>query len=211
MRCIALTFLLLFAAAQPAGADETITVGADSLLFSQIGVLVRLTDPGVDGATLHMAESISRIRIYGIREYGSDDWEIPSTPVYLCPTLEMNAGLQWKFLDDDFGNARTAMAVRAETLTVPAGNFLSAWRVEVSRDDQPGVVNEIYWYVANVGLVKRVEYEFGLIVQKSELLSYDVQGFGFFPLVEGNEWIFEDATVEGGKRSVGSLKDLFRR
>jgi hypothetical protein len=212
MRRIALICLLpLFALTQPAAADETIVVGADSLLFSQIGVLVRLTDPGVDGATLHMAESISRIRIYGIREYGSDEWEIPGTPAYLCPTLEMLPGLQWRFLDDDFGNPRTAVAVGAEALSVPAGNFLSAWRVEVTLDDRPSVLDEVYWYVLGVGLVQRVEYAAGEVVRRSELLSYDVQGLGFFPLFEGNAWQFSDATVEGGERSVGSLKDLFRR
>jgi hypothetical protein len=206
-----LSVLLLFTIAQPAAASEIVEVGADSLLFSQIGVLVRFSDPGVDGATLHMAESISRIRIYGIRDYGSDDWEIPPTPVYLCPTLEMPKGLQWKFLDDDFGNSRTAVSVGAEALSVPAGNFLSAHKVEVTRDDQPSVLNEAYWYVAGVGLVKRVEYEAGVVVRKSELLGYDVQGVGFFPLVEGNSWQFSNATVGGEERSVGSLKDLFRR
>lgn len=212
MRPVALICLLiLFAIPQQADAGETVEVGADSLLFSEIGVLVRLTDPGVDGSTLHMTESISRIRIYGIREYGSDEWEIPGAPVYLCPTFEMLPGLQWKFLDDDFGNPRTAVAVGAEALSVPAGNFLSAWRVEVTRDDQPSVLNEVYWYVLGVGLVQRVEYAAGEVVRRSELLSYDVQGPGFFPLFKGNVWQFSDATVAGGERSVGSLKDLFRR
>lgn len=203
--------LLLFALAQPAGAFETIEVGADSVLFSEIGALVRVTDFGVGGATLHLVDSITRIQIYGVRNFGTDEWSIPPIPVYLCPTFEMLPGLAWKFPDDNFGNARTAEAVRQESLTVPAGDFPNAWRVEVTRDDQPSVVNEVYWYAANVGLVQRTVWEGDELVSKSELMSYSVNGVGYFPLVWGNTWEFTDGTVELGARSVGSLKDLFQR
>jgi hypothetical protein len=202
---------LFLCLAGPARADETFEVGADSLLFSQIGSLVRVTDPGAGGATYHCFEFGNLVRIYGIREFGSEDWEIPSTPVYLCPVAEMLPGLGWRFLDDDFGNLRTAEAVRQESVTVPAGNFPNAWRVEVRRDDQPGVLDEVFWYAAGVGIIQHVEWAGGQIVRRSQLTGSDVQGAGYFPLIEGNSWQYTDATVSGDRRSVSSLKDLYQR
>ena len=211
MRPVAVITLLLVLAGPGDGlADETFEVGADSLLFSEIGTLVRVVESDGNGATYHCVESINRVRIYGIREFGSQEWFIPPVPVYLCPQTEMLPGLGWKFLDDDLGNTRTAEAVRQEAVTVPAGNFTNAWRVEVRRDDQPGVLDEVFWYAANVGIVKRAEWSGGQVSVRSELASYDVRGFGYFPLIEGNGWQYTEATVPVGRRSVGSLKDLFQ-
>ena len=74
---IVLSGLLLGFFVTPAVAGESFTVGVDSLLFSETGSLVRVVDPGVDGATLHCFEFGNLVRIHGIREFGSDEWEIP--------------------------------------------------------------------------------------------------------------------------------------
>lgn len=212
MRLVTLISVFLFLAGPVDGrADESFEVGADSLLFSQIGTLVKVVGSGGAGATYHCVESITRVRIYGSREFGSQEWEIPPIPVHLCPQTEMLPGLGWKFLDDDLGNARTAEAVRQEAVTVPAGNFPNAWRVEVRLDDQPGVLDEVFWFSANVGIVKRVEWSGGQVSVRSELAASDVQGSGYFPLIEGNGWQYTGATVPAGRRSVGSLKDQFRQ
>lgn len=207
---VAIFLLVLLGLAGTASASEFFEVGADSLLFSEIGTLVRVTDPGSGGVTLHLIESITWIRIYGTREYGSEDWEVYPTPVYLCPTFEMTPGFAWRFLDDDFGNARTAEAVGQEVVTVPAGTFANAWRVEVTRDDQPSVLDEVFWFVVNLGIVKHTDWEGGQAVYKSELLSSDVSGLGFFPLELGNTWQYTEGSVEAVGRSVGGLKALFR-
>ena len=71
---ILVLLLALSASAGVACAGELFEVGADSLLFSQIGSLVRVTDPGIGGATYHAFEVGNWIRIYGVRDYGSEEW-----------------------------------------------------------------------------------------------------------------------------------------
>jgi hypothetical protein len=195
-------------------ADELFTVTKDTLLFSSPGSLVRVVDPGAEGLTWHAFEADLRgnfmVRLNGLREDGTDDWEIYSSPpVYLCPTVQMIPGLVWQFPVDDLGFSRSAKVVGQEAVSVPAGDFLNAWRVDVTRDDQPGIVVQTLWFAVNVGIVKQVEFENGVPVWRSELQSYDVSGLGFFPLLVGNSWQYADVSVAGRARSLGALKGSF--
>ena len=210
-RAVLLTAMLLLGSSAESGAGEYFEVTKDSLIGSQVGSLVRVIDPGVEGLTYHAYEAGNRLRLFAGRADGTDEWIVPTVPVYLCPTLEMFAGLGWKFPDDDAGNSRFALPVQAEVVTVLAGTFTSAWRVEVTRDDQPSVVQLTLWFVADVGIVKQVEWIGGVPVWKSELQSFDVEGRGFFPLVVGNWWQYADVTVPVEPRSLGGLKGQFLR
>ena len=210
----ATVLLVLFGLQSEAWADELFTVTKDTLLFSSPGSLVRVVDPGVEGLTWHAFEEDLRgnfmVRLNGLREDGTDDWEIyASPPVYLCPTVQMIPGLVWQFPVDDSGSSRSAKVVGQEAVSVPAGEFLNAWRVDVTRDDQPGVVVQTLWFAVNVGIVKQVVFENGIPIRRSELQSYDVRGLGFFPLLAGNSWQYADVSVTGRARSLGALKGSF--
>jgi hypothetical protein len=168
----------------------------------------------VEGLTWQAFEADLRgtfmVRLNGLRADGSDDWEIYSSPpVYLCPTVQMVPSLVWQFPEDELGFSRSAEVTGQEAVSVPAGDFVNAWRVDVTRDDQPGVVVQTLWFAVNVGIVKQVEFESELPVWISELQSYSVSGLGFFPLIVGNSWQYADVPVTSRARSLGALKGSF--
>lgn len=200
----------LVALACPARADRTFTVGADSLVFSQTGSLVRITESDVPATTFLAFETPTMIAISAERSDTDGVWEVLDPGQFYCPALSMAIGTRWRFLDDDQGNLRSAEVVAFESLTVPAGTF-NAWKVHVSLDDQPGTVTRTLWFANGVGMIREVSYSFGIVASRSVLQSYSRTGAGFFPLVEGNTWHYVNQTLDTRASSMSAFKGRFDR
>ena len=188
-----------------ARADRTISVAADSTVFGQPGSLVRIVVNAAESRTFAAVESESQILVYAVRPDVTGEWSLLDPGQYFCPEFAMSPGQRWRFLDDEDGATRTAEAVGLENVSVASGDFL-AWRVDVSRDDQPSAVVLRMWFAGNVGLVKEVVFDGGARVARTELESYTVSGSGYFPLVVGNTWTYADLPVAADASSVGRLK-----
>ncbi|RKZ12306.1 hypothetical protein DRQ53_03085 [bacterium] len=213
MRAVLILFIICAAGITDSRADQSFEVTADSLLVSEVGSLVRISEPGEVGQTLFAFEEppglpVSWIRLYAGRPDDTGEWEVFDAQQFLCPAFSMIAGQTWRFLDSDQGGWQTAEVIVSDMVTVPAGTF-PAWRVDVSEDDQPGTVKQRFWFAGNVGIVQQVEFEAGVVVWRSELSSYSVSGNGFFPLVVGNRWEYVEATVPVPGRSLGGFKAMF--
>jgi hypothetical protein len=208
LRLRASLLVLVLIAAVPAQAQRTVTVGADSLVFSQPGSLVRVVDAEAPARTYLAYESAANVRMDARRLDSDGQWE-PLDPVqYYCPTLAMTIGQAWPYLVDDAGQTRTAEVVAFENVSVPAGDFM-AWRVDVVVDDRPGVVTHSLWFAGNVGMVQEAGFLDGTVVRRLALLDYSVSGPGFFPLLPGNTWSYIDISVDNRRLSVSALKRSF--
>jgi hypothetical protein len=206
------TTLCVLAAFAPvaAHADQTFAVGADSVVFSRSGSLVRVTETGSPGVTYLAYETATTVRVYAERSDTDGQWEVLDDGQDYCPLKAMYVGLTWRFLDDDLGNTRTATVVDYESVSVPAGTFM-AYRADISVDDQPSVVTESLWFTVNVGMVRQLDFQDGAVVRRLVLQNYGVSVIdpGFFPLVQGNTWEYADESVETRPSSLSTLKGSF--
>lgn len=199
--------------ASPARADRSFEVTADSTLNSEVGTLVRLVTDGEVGQTAFafedpVSDPSSLIRIYAGRPDDTGMWGVLVGRQYLCPTFSMAPAQSWRFLDGDADEERRAEVIGLESVTVPAGTF-SAWRVDITGVDLPGVVQSSFWFSGNVGLVREVDWNGPVIERSWDLASYQVTGLGFFPLEIGNRWEYTQSVVSARSRSVGLVKGRF--
>ena len=75
--------------------------------------------------------------------------------------------------------------ISTETITVPAGSFFT-FKVE-GRDTINGNLKSIGYWADSVGLVRSINYKDNF---EANLASYSTQGNGCYPLIVGNEWLY---------------------
>lgn len=209
LRILPLILLATLTLAAPAAADEILTVAADSTMSGHAGWIIHSTE-SEGGMSLFFTEEAQKLRMYAVREYGSQTWEIPPTAQYLVPTVQMNIGDSWAGLGTDEGEATIARAAAQETITTAAGSF-DCIRVDVEVAANPGVVVESYWFAWEVGFVRDQGYLGGEVDWRDELQSYTILGgTGYMPAFVGNTWNLAEITVPSENPSWGELKSLFR-
>jgi len=84
--------------------------------------------------------------------WGSRDFNHPRTEL----VLPLRPGRSWSVLGGKLSSTQ-ATAVRQESVKVPAGEYLQAWRIEDSTtfaDGKTPPMRSVRWYAAGVGLVR---------------------------------------------------------
>jgi len=168
-----LTLLLILAAAAPVNADEVLTVAADSTLDGHAGYVVHSTPTGYPGSSFFLFEEAGKLRFYATRGYGSQDWDIVSSPQYIVPTSAMSIGDTWDYLDSDPGEALRARVTAQENVITPAGTF-SCFRVDIDSVTDPGVLHQTMWFAWDVGFVRTQGYQGSHLDWRDELQSFSV-------------------------------------
>ncbi len=157
---------------------------------------------------LGVFEEAGFIRIYAFRELGLP-WELFPPAAYLVPVSSMTVGQTWAWLpDDDTGSTTTATVEAIESVTVPAGTFSNAYRVDIRSDDlpSPSMPVETYWFVSGVGYIRSEAFNGeGSLDYYQELVSFTGSGSGFFPMNVGNVWVY-DEQLDGGTSAVGDTE-----
>ena len=209
MRPIAIVALLAAALflVQPATADTTWTVTADSTMDGNAGSLLWISEEGFPGVTYFTFEEDGKARAYAGRPDGGD-WLVFTNPQYLVPVDNISAGMTWRFPGDDDSDLRQAEAITLESVSTAAGDFL-AWRVDVTRPTDPAGKYSSYWFAPGVGLVRDLEYENFVPIWEVDLDSYSVTGSGYFPTVVGNTWTYVERSVPNAPASVGNVKSRY--
>lgn len=153
-------------------------------------------------------------RIYAFRPLGGA-WEIEPAPVYYMPDSAISVGQTWSFpKEGSGGGTTTAEVIRMESVSVPAGTWANAYRIEI-RDTTLGPTSqllEVTWVVQGVGVVKANGFlPTGEEEWLDELESYSVSGSGYFPMDIGNTWTFRiaDIGVPVSLMNLGGLKAMF--
>jgi len=190
--CLALTAL-------PTLADSLVlTVTADTTFAGNSGHIVNevFVEDGYPPEVVDFAAftEAGKLRIYGFRPWG-EEWQILPTTTYIVQQASLSIGDSWAgFPDDNFGST-TATVEAVESVTVPAGVFNNAYRVDTridahGPDSQP---RESHWWVAGVGFVLNIGYDDGGSVEyTTQLVSFIGSGSDFFPMNLGNVWIYEE-------------------
>lgn len=184
MRSFSIVFLVLIPVlgiSVCAQADENITVVADSTFSGNVGFVVHSVQSDDSSVSVFMGLDSGKVRIYGIREFGSQNWDELAEPQYFVGSSPMNIGDTWRFLDSDDGIETEAEVVALESITVVAGTF-SAYRVEIVETNAPNEPFETMWLVEGVGFVRNQGFLNGELDWTDDLRSYSiVGGSGFFP------------------------------
>jgi len=184
---------------QPALADSLVlTVSADTTFAGMDGVIIQevfveensppeIVDFGAFPET-------GKLRIYGFRPLGGA-WEIMPSAIYLVQLSNLTIGDSWVgFPSDDLGST-TATVEAIESVTVLAGTFDNAYRVDTRADalGPESLPLESHWYVWGVGFVlNEGYYEDGSIEYRTQLVGFFGTGTGFFPTEFGNSWLYEE-------------------
>jgi|GEM_PF-5047629 len=195
---VAMTFL---AGPASAGAILTMAVQEHTTLNGNPGTVIHETfeeDGFTESMDFFIIQEDGKHRLYGLREEGSDIWEFFPDAYYVVPVSSMTIGQTWVGLPGEDWATTTYTVGVIETITVPAGIFPNAYRVDKrlasqAPDSQPF---ESEWYVNGAGRVYGEQYnEDGTIDFYTELTSYSVSGSGFFPEDLGNTWEYEETVV----------------
>ena len=181
-----------------AAATLTLTVQADSTIAGNPGKVmyeefVESGSPAEISGFLVFQEA-GKHRLYASNEEGGP-WDVIPSAIYIVPVSSMTVGETWVGLPDDLGTATTAMVGAIESVTVPAGTFANAYRVDIRPDGAgPGSQPlEQFWFVSGVGFVRNVGFfADGSPDYTQELVSYSGSGTGFFPGDVGNVWVYDE-------------------
>jgi hypothetical protein len=189
----------------------TLSVAADTTFAGNPGSLLHevFQAPGEpeEVGDLGMFEEAGFIRIYGLR-FAGESWNLFPPASYLVPVSSMTVGQTWSWLPGDSGGSTTATVETIESVTVPAGTFTNAYRVDIRSDalPSPSTPTESYWFVSGVGYVRQEAFfPDGSSDYFSELVSFTGSGTGFLPREIGNVWIY-DEQVSGGPTAVGDTE-----
>ncbi len=148
----------------------TLTNGKDVVRFRTDGAItIRRPDPLSDTTIISTNYAYYREDGDWILGYSAIDDSTADTVMVTSPTV----GKTWTS-----GTNATATVVGQEDVTVKAGTYKNAWKLQVTYTTDSDITEMYYWYAKGVGLVK---FHYGFTIQgytqdyTQELTSSDVK------------------------------------
>ena len=184
-------------------ATYTLTVQADSTIAGNpgkvMGEVFEETSQPAEISSFLLFQEAGKHRAYAFSDEGSP-WELLPPGSYFVPVSSMTVGETWSWLPDELDGPTTATVDAIESVTVPAGTYANAYRVDVRSDSAgPGSPPfESYWFVSGVGFVyNEVYFGDGSLDYTQELISFSGLGTGFMPGIVGNTWVYDEQAGGG--------------
>ncbi len=203
-RTILTIIVLMTLCAGSAVADSlSWTVVAESTFEGNPGFIIS-EDFSEEGSDLVETEEIAifiedgKVRLHGFREPGGV-WEFLPFAAYFVQVPNLQIGDSWVGLPHDFYGSTTATVVAQEDVSVPAGTFFGAYKVELRADilGPESPPTEVFWFAMGVGMIKNTYFNESFQLDAlTELVSYSGSGSGIFPLVVGNILEFEETPMD---------------
>lgn len=209
MRSVAIVLLLCLLTV-PAQAQRTMTVLESPTNFDEKdGHAFRIETPGDGVEEFFFIENANGlVEFHGIR--------VPPAPFeslgggqYLVPITTTDVAIVPAFAFIEDCGASQANYQGMVEITVPAGTYMT-YQFNITDSCSAGWEERMYW-ADGVGLVRQGYYDdLGQFVSGWELTSVTIAGgTGLFPRAAGNQWIFEEGSVDTESSTVGTLKARF--